>query len=490
MSTAPVILAGQAGFDHTYTIVFADEFDTDGAGPGQYWSYDVMDDALNRTGNEGQDEDGNLASGSVNGKRWSAWANGPNDEFVYRSGGQLYIGGKVEDAADPTRESYTIDGTFYNWANTRWYAPYMVQWGRVFDNDVGDHVTDTNTPNIYFGPGHFVEIRISVEEMRARGFRVSLWLTPIIPNESNAYDADAANGVEIDILEIENWIVGGYANGRVQSKVLGGDAGSTIDQGGGNVDLLNDHGIDIRTGFHTYGLLWKSDGLYWLCDGKEYILDIDRVPQTNHYLSLTREINAGVYDGASGTQIPSNGVKRPQDIGIYGVSAFLDKDEIEHDKAIVDYIRVWSVDGEGGVFNGSNVDGSSVDPIDGSVIPDYVRTNTYIGGVDRISPYQSATFHPELPETDTNPANYTYSWSISGSASVVIVGATDQYLVRVRSTDGPLSNMTFNLSCDINAITDDPLPQIVSVSVGGGFSNPSSSPTVGTVAVSGAFTLS
>lgn len=450
--TAPAILEGQAGYEHTYTLVFEDNFNTDGAGPGSYWTYDIMDDALNRTGNSGQDENGvENPSSSVNGKRWSAWANGANDDFVYRSGGNLYIGGKVENAADPTRESYTHNGTFYDWSNKRFYAPYMVQWGREFDNDVNAHVTDPATPNIYFGPGHYVEIRLSVEQMRTRGFRVSLWLTPIIPNESNAYDADASNGVEIDILEIENWIVGGYANGRVQSKVLAGDAGDTIDQGGGNVDLLNDHGIDITTGFHTFGLLWKTDGLYWLCDGKEYILDVDLVPQTNHYMSLTREINAGVYDGATGTQIPSNGVKRPEDIGLFGVSAFEDLDEIENDFAIVDYIRVWAVDGEGGVFNGSNINGTSVSPGQ-DVVPSFVRNTTYVRGVDKISAYRPATFRAELPETDPNPINHTYSWSIAGDGSVVIVGATDQYTVQVKSLTAPVDEVQLDLSCDVNPV--------------------------------------
>ena len=275
------------GHSLTYKQVFGDEFDVDGAGPGDNFTYDLLDDALNRTGNSGQDEFGNVSASSVPGKRWAAWTNGNNDNFVYRSGGHLYIGGAVENTPDPTRENYTHGGVNYNWANIKAYAPYMVQWGREYSNAAGGHVTDTSTPDMWFGPGHFVEIRISVEQMKIPGFRVSLWLTPIIPNESNAYDSDASNGVEVDILEIENWINGSISNmygvNRVQSKVLGGAAGSTIDQGGGNIDASAQN---IAVGFHTFGLLWLDSGLYWYIDGVESIRDVDRVPQSNHFLSL------------------------------------------------------------------------------------------------------------------------------------------------------------------------------------------------------------
>lgn len=403
--TGPVILPASTGYTDTYTLQFEDTFSDDGVGAGPYWAYDTLDDALNRTGNEGQDADGVLGSGSVNGKRWSAWANGNNDSFVYRNGGLLYIGGQVLDEPDPTRINYSFGGVNYNWANIRPEVPYMVQWGRVYDDVVGAQVHDLTKPDIYFGPNHFVEIRISVEEMKIPGFRVSLWLTPIIPNESLSYDSSAANGVEIDILEIEKWIDGGYANGRVQSKVLGGDAGSTVPQSGGNVDLLNDHDIDITTGFHTFGLRWDNDGLYWLCDGYEYILDTDHVPQTNHYLSLTRELNSGVYDGADSTQIPSNGVKVPQDIGLFGVSSYAHLDHMPDDKAIVDYIRVWSIDGRTSYFNNPNVDGDSTTVTDTSDAKLVIQTQP---AYTKYGPKQHIV---AIPKNGYDTTGKTFTWS-------------------------------------------------------------------------------
>jgi len=262
MSNSPIINAGQIGADRTYTQVFGDEFDTDGPGPGPHWGYDTMTRALNRTGNSGQDEFGNIAPGdSVEGKRWSAWYNGNSDEFVYRQDGILYFGGRVEETPDPTRENYTFNGIDYDWGDNRFSTAYLVHWHRIYSNDAGKHISDPAYPEIYFGPGHFVECRISVELMRTRGFRCSLWLMPYGDNADKAYDPITENGVEVDIFEIENHIRGNlYGNNRVQSKVLGGDSGKTTDQDGGNVDLSH---LNINQGFHTFGLLWLETGLYW-----------------------------------------------------------------------------------------------------------------------------------------------------------------------------------------------------------------------------------
>jgi len=64
---------------------------------------------------------------------------------------------------------------------------------------------------------------------------------------------------------------------------------------------------------------------------------------------ITREINSGVKDvPANSAEIPSDGVKRPQDVGLYAVSAILDESLINDDYAQIDYLRVWSVDGDNG----------------------------------------------------------------------------------------------------------------------------------------------
>lgn len=473
---APVVQIGEVAHGYTYTQVFGEDFEQDGAGPGQYFSYDDLSDGLNRTGNEGQDASGTLDTNqSVSGKRWAAYTNGNNDEFVYRSGGYLYVGGKVENTIDPTRVNYSYGGVDYNWANIKPFAPYMVQWGRVYDNASEQHITDTSTPNIWFGPNHYVEIRLSVEQMKIPGFRVSLWLTPIIPNESDAYDSSAANGVEIDILEIENWlnglISGNYGNNRVQQKVLAGTAGSTTDQGGGNIDASSQN---IAVGFHTFGLLWLSTGLYFYIDGVESIRETTLVPQSYHSLTLSRELNAGV----GGSNIPADGVKRPEDIGLYDVSSYPHLSYMDSDKAVVDYIRVFEVDGLSNTFNNPNVTGaSSESPVSdpsqnttgsgggsgsggttgtgsggssdtsniGSSTSSIqaIRSNEYIVGVDSMPDNDYESFKPRLSAGSTDPNDYTFSHSVSGDAT--IVGPSNQYEVVVKS-----GSQNFTLTSNVN----------------------------------------
>ena len=361
MSDFPSINSGETGSTRTFTQVFADEFDEDGPGPGPNFVYDTLDDALNRTGNGDMDNDGNPDDGrSVEGKRWAAYTNGPNDEFVFRRDGLLYVGGKAEARTDPTSENYTHNGIAYNWRDVTPYAPYMVQSVRKFDNDLGRHVVDfENSPGIAMSPGHFVEMRMSVEQMRTEGYRVSLWLTPDPPNESLMYDDDPANGVELDIFEIENWASGGYGSNRMQCKVLAGLAGNTRPQGGGNIDM-SDHDIDITQGFFTVGCMWLSTGIYWYVNGKEVIRELELVPQVDMLLSLTRELNAGVKDNPSSPEdIPSNGILRQEDVGLFNVSAFPHLDRIDEDFARFDYLRIWSVDGENATFRGANSQGDS-----------------------------------------------------------------------------------------------------------------------------------
>ena len=84
---------------------------------------------------KGQDRFGNLdANASVEGKRWSAWTDAFYDQIAYRENGLLILTGHVDPVADPTRENYTFNGVDYNWANQKAYAPYLVQWHRIYDN--------------------------------------------------------------------------------------------------------------------------------------------------------------------------------------------------------------------------------------------------------------------------------------------------------------------------------------------------------------------
>jgi len=348
--TDPVINAGEFGSALSYTPLCSDEFDEDGAGPGSNWIYDDLSDGLNRTGSQGQDENGNIdPNRSASGKRWAAYTNGNNDSFVSRENGILKVGGFVENAADPTRESYTHNGTFYDWANRRFYAPYFGTWKRTYSDEANGHIQDPESQGFAFGPGHYVEARVNFSQMKTRGFRCSIWFMPIEPNASNAYTSDPATGNEKDLFEYENWSNDGFnAFDVLQQKVIAGAAGttSTAASPGGNVDVSQ---FGLESGWHTIGMLWRTDGVYWFVDGVETIRETTRVSQVLQSPWITREINSGVKDvPANSAEIPSDGVKRPQDVGLYAVSAILDESLINDDYAQIDYLRVWSVDGDNG----------------------------------------------------------------------------------------------------------------------------------------------
>ena len=231
----------------------------------------------------------------------------------------------------------------------------MVTWRRIWSNDAGAHITDPTSPNLSWGPGHYFEFKVSFEQMASRGFRLSAWLMPRDDNASKAYDGDASNGVEIDIFEYENWARTGFnAWDRIQMKVIGGGVGVTP---GGSVDCT---GYSLEKGTHTIGLLWLTDGLYWYIDGIKVLEDTTRVPQVEQYLSITREINSGAKDSPGAGEIPSGGTKRPEDVGLYAVSAFEDKDKIPDDVGMFEYVKIWSVDGEEAPSTG----GGGTDPIE------------------------------------------------------------------------------------------------------------------------------
>ena len=441
MSDFPSINTGETGSTRTFTQVFADEFDEDGPGPGPNFVYDTLDDALNRTGNSGQETDGTLVpldedgdpirTRSVEGKRWAAYTNGPNDEFVFRRDGLLYVGGKVENKTDPTRRNVQRAGQDYNWNEITPYAPYMVQMlrhnepnGALDENGNNIKVVDfENSPGIAMSPGHFIEMRLSVEQMRTESYRMSLWLTPDPPNESDMYDDDPRNGVEIDIFEIENAGPGYHGNNRIQCKCLGGLAGKTEPQNGGNIDLF-DHDIDITTGFFTVGLLWLRTGLYWYVNGKEVIRELALVPYVDMVLSLTRELNSGTKDVAEfPDDVIEDGPHQPYDYGLYGFHSYPHLDRIDECFGRVDYLRIWSVDGENAVFRGANSQGDSggaqdATPVTGVVTQSAVDTTQGI----RFAPGLVAGEH-RYELKDPSLANTgTFNYSDYGADAILISG--------------------------------------------------------------------
>ena len=406
MPEYPLITAGEYGADFQYAEDVIEDFNADGVGAGPHFVY-----GYGHAGNDDQAEDGSSDPGGyVQNKRWSAWYDGDGtltditNEFVYQSGGKLYVGGKWvnDDQIDPTRENFTFDAVAYDWNDNKFYAPFLVSYKRIFDNDLGYHVTDPASPGLTWGPGHFFELKVSFENMAMRGFRLSAWLMPAEPNYGNAYTADAATGCEIDIFEFENWDIGGYkAYEDFHCKVIAGAAGSTP---GGAVDV-SAQGLD--TGFHTVGLLWLETGIYWYLNGVEIRRDETLIPLVEQYFLLTRELNAGVKPAgeAGPNEIPDNGILRPVDVGLYNVSAILDKELMPNDKAAIEYFRVWRV-----------TDETPVEPPDPSPVPK--RRDVGIDVQSRAA--GGATFRAEalLPYGATID-DYSYQWTVGTGLTII-----------------------------------------------------------------------
>lgn len=100
-----------------------------------------------------------------------------------------------------------------------------------------------------------------LSEMQAQGPWVAFWLL----DPRNTYDGDPRNGTEIDIMEYV--VADGLRNhfnvanhwGPLGAK--SGHEGTLIDAGA--------HGVDLREGWHTFGLQWARDKLTYYVDCKE-----------------------------------------------------------------------------------------------------------------------------------------------------------------------------------------------------------------------------
>lgn len=447
---APVINTGQHGATLTYTEVFSDEFDTDGPGPGPNWNYwNVENDGLHRAGNAGLDAAGNVYTDgggdpdvnySVSGKRWAAYYDRNNsDDICYRAGGKLYMGGRVDNVTDPTRIDYTHQSTDYNWNQVKVTTVGLVTWDRVWSNSAGTHVTDPNSPNILFGPGHFFEIKVDFSAMASRGFRLSFWLM----SKDGVYTQPRR--VETDIFEYENWS-GSTFNGSLnagnilQQKVIGGVNGSTPN---GSIDV-SAFGLD--SGVHTIGLLWEDNRLTWYVDGvqTQFETELNRIPDSDCYMLLTREVNAGPKDSPVGNEIQSVYPKIPEDVGLYAVSAYDSINDIDTDKGVVEYIKVWQV--------GTGTGGGTGEPPIVDTTP--VDERFWIERPDAMIVGKAYQARAMLPQKRT-PSQYTYLWTLSeGLANRVDVlrGLTNKELDLLAHT-APQSQI--QLRDDVYVQSDD-----------------------------------
>jgi Glycosyl hydrolases family 16 len=164
-----------------------------------------------------------------------------------------------------------------------------------------------------FGPGRgkYIEARIDVTRMQARGPWVGFWLF----DPSDTYDGNPSNGTEIDIMEYivdGGWMLNRYnvANhwGSSESKII--DAAA--------------HGKNLRRHWHTFGLEWTSSRLTYYIDGKQVWSTTRGVSTSNEQaLMLTMEYDQG-----------------PGDVWGINQNVFNDAAKLP-DGMLVDYVRVY-----------------------------------------------------------------------------------------------------------------------------------------------------
>ena len=350
----PVVPPAPAAPPVGWQKVFEDNFDgygdIDTSSNSKLWRFESMSDPLHRAGNNGIDEFGNLTPynwGSPNGKRWSGWYNKYNTENAYRSDGNLIMQGLVSGEADPTRPiDYYDNGVETQYGSSKLYTAWIDTWSRKYDQTLNRQITDPDSPNKTFKYGYF-ETRVNFSEMKTPGFRLSMWLMPATADaegdvlvESNAYDADGNNGVEIDIFEYE-WISTEYEN-IIQLALHGGDAGKSAT--GLDTTPL---GISLHQDWHTIGFLWQADKLEWSIDGQvvKSVTDAALIPDVYSYLIVSREMNSGVkqpgIDYIDTGDVVAEFPYRPRDPGLFAENIWEFKDRLATDRALVDYIRIW-----------------------------------------------------------------------------------------------------------------------------------------------------
>jgi len=326
--------------------IWQDNFD----GDLSEWIQETLQfDDLHRAGYNFLETDGSVGSDDWNkvSRRWAANYADHRDKVQYIKNELLHLGGYIKKKKNVYRKNFTDKNKKLNaYGDYDMGTAWLSQWSRKWLNDDVGHVTNTDQPVNLLKPGCYIQTRVNFEQVKTRGFRVSLWLMPAVYKgeivASDAYDGNTENGAEIDIFEYENPEKTNREFGqRLFTKVVGGDAGDTKN---GQQNLLKNYGIDLRKGWHTIGLLWDEDGsLSWDVDGIHIVRD-GRSFLAESYLCWTREMCAGVKGSEDNPQEGDNladGPYMPRDPGLSGQSVILDKALIPEDVALVDYIRVY-----------------------------------------------------------------------------------------------------------------------------------------------------
>jgi Glycosyl hydrolases family 16 len=202
-----------------------------------------------------------------------------------------------------------------------------------------------------FGPGQgkYIETRVEFSGLQAQGPWIAFWLL----DPRNPYDGDPHNGTEIDIME---YVV---ADGLRDKYHVANHWGPLEATWGHEVKLLeaDAYRIDLREGWHTFGLQWAPDKLTYYLDGKPVFTTPQGVSTSDgQALMLTVEYQRGPGDAWN---INKN---------------VLDDAALLPDYFLVDYVRVYerqsspSPAGTGGGGAGSTMFNRSAGKISGDAV--------------------------------------------------------------------------------------------------------------------------
>ena len=224
---------------------------------------------------------------------------------------------------------------FDNWGAIRWRDTYYTTTDAYFDGqshlvfrmrlDAGQFKTSylqtyqTNTPESQwkvFGPTpeKYFECRCTFEQMEAQGPWVAFWLY----HPTAAYDGDPSNGTEIDIMEHVHSDDSRYLNAYVVANHWGGNEDFGVQ--------ASTYGINIRQGWHTFGLHWTPTKLTYYFDGFQVWSTTNGVSTSNQQaIILSVE-----YEEA------------PEDPLAWNINAVIANDAAKlPDYWIVDYVKVY-----------------------------------------------------------------------------------------------------------------------------------------------------
>ncbi len=333
---SPTIAVGQYGRDFSYTPAWGDDFSNENAETlFNRWHPDQMVEGLHQAGNNGEPN-----------WRWSANYSKPT-ETAFVTDNALHMRAHVENRPNPFRKAYQWRGQTMNPQDYWIYLSFLTTWARKYDNASDGFITDPDAPDRTWGPGSAFEWTINLEEMRTQACRISLYLLPAYENDSNSYDPNGTNGVEVDITEIE--ALNGLENVS-QSKVISGRAAGNTPNGSVRVsDLIS--GINLPTGDHKFTLLWAKDKLVWYVNGIEIQRDEDprRIPQTPHYIAMSREANSGIKpqrnDGVlfdTSDAYSDGSLQMPPDVGIFARPVYLEIDTLHNDTSMIKDFQSYS----------------------------------------------------------------------------------------------------------------------------------------------------